>query len=258
MTRRSAERILGWGLSLSFHIAAYLGATLLMFPPTHWCDVEEVRVAILRPIRAFTPVDRERDLISREAYYWAYHPWHGEPGDKEGLGSPAGFTFHGVEGRDRRRNGRSAESAILAGLRWLARHQDPQGGWVSARVSCPCGVEIEPSGEDLTALVLQAFLAAGYGAASPMVYVDPAKPDLELPFGDVVGRGLSFLSRVYGRDPTGEPGVRVPVPVDDGPILSSQLREDAGCFNGSWNPQHEGRVHVTAWNTLRLIALRNR
>jgi hypothetical protein len=227
-----------------------------VFYPPHVCDpAEEVRVAVLRPVQVILVPDRDRDLISRQPLSWAWRPvsWDADPGDKDGLGGPAGFTLHGVEGWDRRRTGRAAESAIVAGLIWLARHQNMMGGWGTIHPSCPCDTERGEFGDEVTALVLRTFLAAGYSAASGTIYVDPGKPDQALSFGGVLQRAS------FGCDPSADVGPKMPVPVDDAPILRSQRTAESGCYNGSWDPTPaEGRVVITARNLLRLIALRKR
>lgn len=153
---------------------------------------------------------------------------------------------------------RPTESAILAGLRWLARHQDSQGGWSDSGLNCGCEAGSGELDEATTSLVLEAFEAAGYSLSSFEIYVDPVKPEVDLPFSEVIALGLAYLQKVYGRDPSQKLRGHRPVPVDETPILASQKTAAHGCSNGSWDPEDESRVVTTAINTLRLIALRKR
>jgi hypothetical protein len=88
----------------------------------------------------------------------------------------------------------------MASLRWLARHQNPDGSWSAAGFGkCCSGASCSGAGdqefdEGVTALALLAFHGAGYSHLSKDTMVDPAVPDRELHFGKVVKKGLQWLS----------------------------------------------------------------
>jgi hypothetical protein len=103
--------------------------------------------------------------------------------------------------------GSDTEDALLAALRWLARHQSEDGSWKVQRFtdSCKAGGKCEPNPghEDfdtgVTGLALLAFLGAGYNHHSRDAYDGVV-------FGNVVRRGLQCL---LGRqDPEGCVGSR--------------------------------------------------
>ena len=94
------------------------------------------------------------------------------------------------------------ERAVLAGLRWLARHQSSDGSWgsVSARSHCPADAPCFAPGlhggdyhdEGLTGLVLLGFLRAGFGPESRQSLVDPVRAKRHR-LSDIVGKGLDWL-----------------------------------------------------------------
>ena len=94
-----------------------------------------------------------------------------------------------------RRPTEEAEKAVLEGLRWLARHQNPDGSWspVTSRERCTSGTScFDPALEEthhydggVTALALLAFLDAGF--------TQKTIPDSDHPFDEVVGKGLRWL-----------------------------------------------------------------
>ena len=89
-----------------------------------------------------------------------------------GTGKPSGYATRrvGGGGRKGRAGGRNVgtEAAVLEGLRWLVRHQNPDGSWGidTLRERCnpksPCisaDIEVSPNfNEGLTGLALLAFL----------------------------------------------------------------------------------------------------
>jgi hypothetical protein len=90
-----------------------------------------------------------------------------------------------------------SESALNAALRWLARHQNPDGGW-SARGACCAGTPCRGFGapefeEGITSLAILAFLSAGYSSFSKDTFVDPAVPERTLCFGETVKKALRWL-----------------------------------------------------------------
>lgn len=95
--------------------------------------------------------------------------------------------------------GQRAVDASLAGLKWLARHQNPGGYWDcdgfrSQCVGSICDGEGYPYWDvGVTGLALLAFLGAGYTHLSEEV-VDGIK------FGEVVKKGLLWLQKVQDKD----------------------------------------------------------
>ncbi len=87
------------------------------------------------------------------------------------------------------------ESAVVAGLRWLARHQNPDGSWDTDGFTSQCGRQLRgacggPGYPEYdtgnTALALLAFLGAGYTHLSRDVYDG-------ICFGTVVKKGIQWL-----------------------------------------------------------------
>jgi hypothetical protein len=101
--------------------------------------------------------------------------------------------------------GGGTEDAVLAALRWLARHQNPDGSWstVGYTVRCSKACTPNPGHDDFdagnTGLSLLAFLGAGYSHLSKDVYDG-------ICFGDVVRRGLQWM--MSNQDPEGCIGSR--------------------------------------------------
>lgn len=97
---------------------------------------------------------------------------------------------------------RGLEKSVLDGLRWLLRHQNPDGSWSPATVAerCPCDEPIyKPKtpyhphyDEGVTGLALLSFLGAGFGDESRQDIVDPATGQRYV-VGDAVEKGLLWL-----------------------------------------------------------------
>ncbi len=108
--------------------------------------------------------------------------------------------------------GDDTESAVTAALRWLARHQNPDGSWSAEGFSHKCvGSKCPGAGErdydaGVTSLSLLAFLGAGFTQLSKDEMVDPAVPDQTLRFGEVVKKALQWLTQ--HQDPEGCVGER--------------------------------------------------
>jgi hypothetical protein len=106
------------------------------------------------------------------------------------------------------------EGPMLPALRWLARHQNADGGWSANGFSSRCpGVPCFGSGqpyfdEAVTSLALLCFMAAGYSSLSKDTFVDPAAPGRSLHFGETVKKGLKWL--MSRQDPDGCIGVEGP------------------------------------------------
>jgi hypothetical protein len=147
------------------------------------------------------------------------------PGLSEAIGTGGGSGYSQRKGRDRggmdetitkgRPPGietKETESAVLAALRWLARHQNADGSWSAEGFNHKCvNGKCSGGGErdydtGVTALSVLAFLGAGYSQVSRDEFVDPAVPGLTLRFGDVVKRSLQWL--IAHQDPEGCVGER--------------------------------------------------
>ncbi len=107
----------------------------------------------------------------------------------------------------------ATEDAVLAALKWLARHQDDDGGWSAERFAKRCageeacrGASHEPFDAAVTGLALLAFLGSGFTHLSKDEFPDPVDPKRTLKFGAAVERGLNALLRM--QDPEGCVGER--------------------------------------------------
>jgi len=124
-----------------------------------------------------------------------------------GGGGRYGGRFGGRENLVARGGGSVAtESAVLAALKWLARHQGPDGGWGAVSFQSQCtggacgGVGEKDYDTGLTGLSVLAFLGAGYTQVSKP-FPDPSNPGRMLDFGAVVKKGLQWL--LAHQDPEG-------------------------------------------------------
>jgi hypothetical protein len=96
------------------------------------------------------------------------------------------------------------EKAVLAGLRWLARHQSPDGSWSATKCGtlckpdntcCPTGATVSDEfDEGLTGLATLAFLGAGYDHSARQRIKDPVR-DKEFRVGEVVKDALQWLKQ---------------------------------------------------------------
>ncbi len=119
-------------------------------------------------------------------------------GGRGGYGGPFGgrrnMTVRGGKGGNAK-----TESAVDAGLRWLARHQDEDGSWSPENYlkNCQGGTVCDGKGYPehqigVTALALLGFLGAGYDQRSPKQWTDPFTKRV-IRVGDVVKNGLKYL-----------------------------------------------------------------
>jgi hypothetical protein len=130
-----------------------------------------------------------------------------------GGGGRYGGRFGGRENLVARGGGSVAtESAVLAALKWLARHQGPDGGWGAESFKNQCvggscgGLGEKDYDTGVTGLSILAFLGAGYTQLSKESFPDPANPGRMLHFGEVVKKGLHWL--LSHQDPEGCVGER--------------------------------------------------
>ena len=119
-----------------------------------------------------------------------------------------GGRFGGRENLAARGGGtRATESAVLASLKWLARHQNADGSWSAADFTNQCvGAKCVGAGDSgydagLTGLSVLAFLGAGYSHLSKDEYPDPVTVGKTLKFGEVVKNALKWL--LSKQDPEG-------------------------------------------------------
>ena len=127
---------------------------------------------------------------------------------------------------------RMTESAVDAGLRWLARHQSAYGSWSASgwghawsRRTCS-GPGVKDYDTGVTALAVLAFLGAGYTQLSRDERVDPAIPGRTLLYGDTVKRALRWL--MEHQDSEGSVGERGPKHLYNHAIASLALSEAYG------------------------------
>src|SRR5258706_2165791 len=109
-----------------------------------------------------------------------------------GGGGRYGGRFGGRENLVARGGGtRATESAVLAALKWLARHQSPDGSWKGEGFCNQCsggkcsGVGMADYDTGPTGLSLLAFLGAGHSPLSRDGFPAPATPGKALPFAPV-------------------------------------------------------------------------
>ncbi len=91
---------------------------------------------------------------------------------------------------------------MLEGLRWLVRHQNPDGSWGILSLKSICDTDkpcfdpkesyTEHADEGLTAMALLCFLGAGYSHESKQDLVDTARAK-RYKIGEVVKNGLTWL-----------------------------------------------------------------
>ncbi len=109
--------------------------------------------------------------------------------------------------------GAGTEDAVSRGLRWLAAHQDQDGGWSAEGFSKHCGEELPCPGAGIeefdvgvSALASLAFLGAGqlHAAKQRRGHPRQAAGSLERPYRDVAERSLSYL--LAAQEPDGSYG----------------------------------------------------
>jgi len=111
-----------------------------------------------------------------------------------------GGRFGGKRNLRARGGGGGTEAAVIAGLKWLARHQDGDGHWSTDKFDANCRATPKCSGGGsrkhdvgLTGLSLLAFLGAGYLPSTTYKFEDPFTKWRIIKFGDVVKNGLRWL-----------------------------------------------------------------
>ncbi len=127
---------------------------------------------------------------------------------KKPVGGRFGTRFGGKLNLVARGGGnRATESAVLAALKWLARHQGEDGSWSAGGfgANCVSRGDCDGPGEGehtagVTALALLAFLGAGYTPLSKDEYPDPAKAERQLKFGDVTSKAIAWLVKQQDKE----------------------------------------------------------
>ena len=111
-----------------------------------------------------------------------------------------GGRFGGKRNLRARGGGGGTQAAVLAGLKWLARHQDADGHWSTDKfdVNCKCTPKCSGGGSTkhdvgLSSLALLAFLGAGYLPNSTKTFEDQCQKGQVLRFGETVRKGLKWL-----------------------------------------------------------------
>ena len=118
--------------------------------------------------------------------------------DTIGIGGGLGG---GRRGGRRGKKGKQSEGAVIAGLIWLAKHQNPDGSWGAKAFQNQCRVtKCTGPGDDqfnvgLTGVSLLAFTGAGYTNSSRDTYEG-------ICFGDTVRKGALYLTGILLADGT--------------------------------------------------------
>jgi hypothetical protein len=223
-----------------------------------------VPIAVIRGLRIMSAIARSRLLPLVIMVASTSLAWAGDP-DQPGKSVPAAerkrerirrtlVYYHG--------GNELSEKAVAAGLDWLAKHQEANGGWGLDRFpTCNCngcGMKNDVAG---TAFGLLPFLGAGY------THQDGANGR----HGKTVDRGLKFLLAKQGKDGsfggmyehalatmvlceaytlTADPDLREPVQSSLDYIVQAQ--HEAGGWR--YGPRQAGDNSVTGWQVQALAA----
>ena len=128
-------------------------------------------------------------------------------GKGAGGGGRYGFRTGGREDLVKTETGRITDNAVVAALRWLARHQNAEGGWSASAFCTKCSGRGDSDFDaGVTSLSLLAFLGAGYTQLSRDEMIDPVEPGVILRPAEVVRKSLQWLTS--HQDPEGCVGER--------------------------------------------------
>jgi len=152
-----------------------------------------------------------------------------------GGGSAGAFGDRNGGGKQNLVNSRggshATERAVLEALKWLARHQSPDGGWKAEGFDAQCagnrcsGHGYSDHDTGLTGLSLLAFLGAGYTNLSHDIIDDPVT-GRPLRFGEVVKGAIRCLLKQQAAD--GRIGPKVPRYMYNHAIATLALTEAYG------------------------------
>lgn len=200
-----------WGISLVLHVLVILVAASLSTAGSGGLDdeimvierkqveekiVEEIKEEIIKEVEEdITEVEEieATDIVDAEDSTDEFDTESPLKGagvyDTIGIGGGLGGKRRG--GR-RGRKRQASEDAVMAGLIWLAKHQNPDGSWGAktfmnqCRVTKCSGPGDEQFGIGLTGLSMLAFTGAGYTNSSKDTYEG-------ICFGDVVRKASAYL-----------------------------------------------------------------
>ena len=104
---------------------------------------------------------------------------------------------------------KKTERAVLEGMRWLVRHQNPDGSWSATNLKDRCAADSRCGDpreeyhalydEGVTALAVLCFLGAGHDHESELTIVDPVNAKRHR-VGEVVKKGLLWLRNRQSED----------------------------------------------------------
>ncbi|HVR84085.1 MAG TPA: prenyltransferase/squalene oxidase repeat-containing protein, partial [Planctomycetota bacterium] len=147
-------------------------------------ETPEFRARLLSVLDAFEPKVSLAVIDSGPAAWASKYPTRSSP-------RPAILAKAGA--------GAPTENAVLAGLTWLARHQETNGAWKAEDFGNRCpgkrcgGMGGRDQDAGVTGLALLAFLGSGITPESKDEVPDPARPGRTLRLGECVGKGLAWL-----------------------------------------------------------------
>lgn len=200
-----------------------------------------------------------------------------------GAGGSASGAFGRQRGGDRNtgirgygKNAKATQDALDAALRWLMRHQSPNGMWDSDgySINCQDGNPMPPGGtakgdEDIamTGYALLCFLGAGYDHRTANRYQTVVKKGIDWlvamqkPDGLLGERNYEHpvaamaLAEAYGM--TNDPNLRDPAQRAIDIILARQVKENDDPYSGlgwDYNAPKISRMDtsVTGWNVMAL------
>ncbi|MDI6787063.1 MAG: prenyltransferase/squalene oxidase repeat-containing protein, partial [Planctomycetota bacterium] len=205
-----------WGISLAFHIFLILILASIQGTIDTRVEVEvvvamnedkekeiekveeEIKDEIEEEVTETTEVSEEIVETDVVAEFDTDSPLTGAGVyDAIGIGGGLGGGRRGGRGR----GGKKSEDAVLAGLIWLAKHQNPDGSWGAKAFQNQCRVtKCAGPGHDefnigLTGLSMLAFTGAGYTPSSKDTYEG-------IRFGDVVRKASAYLISIQLSDGT--------------------------------------------------------
>lgn len=210
-----------WGISFAFHILLILMlasiSTAAKIATDDSVTVVEMKEKIeekIEKVEEKIETELEEDISETNEVVEATSDVDSETDDPSEFDTNSPLTGAGVYDTigiggglgGKRRGGRrgkrgKSEDAVLSGLIWLARHQNPDGSWGARAFQNQCrGAKCGGPGDDqfnigLTGLSMLAFTGAGYTSSSRDTYEG-------ICFGDVVRKGALYLVGIQLSDGT--------------------------------------------------------